>query len=100
MGVAPAVSWVDLILPRCHDCVYDEADITREKLAFVSNVKNIRRGRTEAYNEKCPSAVCTAIEPEAGCNPLWNYTADCAFPSATRNELNGKDAQRATPVTA
>jgi glutamate dehydrogenase (NADP+) len=50
-------------------------DITRQKLALVSNLKNVRRARIEARNEKCPSAVCTAIEPEAGCNPLWNYRA-------------------------
>jgi glutamate dehydrogenase (NADP+) len=57
------------------------------------NLKNIRRGRIKEYAEKYPSAVYTPIDPAADCNPLWNHKADCAFPSATQNEINGKDAQ-------
>jgi glutamate dehydrogenase (NADP+) len=33
------------------------------------------------------------IDPKADANPLWNHKADCAFPSATQNEINGKDAK-------
>jgi glutamate dehydrogenase (NADP+) len=57
------------------------------------NLKNVRRGRIKEYAEKYPSAVYMPIDPAAECNPLWNYKADCAFPSATQNEINGKDAQ-------
>jgi glutamate dehydrogenase (NADP+) len=74
-------------------CIYDESGLTSEKLAFVMNLKNVRRGRIKEYTEKYPSAVYTPIDPAADCNPLWNYKADCAFPSATQNEINGKDAQ-------
>ena len=37
--------------------IYDEAGIDREKLAFLMNLKNVRRGRVKAYVEKYPSAV-------------------------------------------
>jgi glutamate dehydrogenase (NADP+) len=74
-------------------CIYDESGFTSEKLAFVMNLKNVRRGRIKEYAEKYPSAVYMPIDPAAECNPLWNYKADCAFPSATQNEINGKDAQ-------
>jgi glutamate dehydrogenase (NADP+) len=73
--------------------IYDEAGITPEKLAFVMNLKNMRRGRIKEYTDKYPSAVYTPIEAAADCNPLWNFKADCAFPSATQNEISGKDAQ-------
>ena len=33
------------------------------------------------------------MDPAADHNPLWDHKADCAFPSATQNEINGKDAQ-------
>jgi glutamate dehydrogenase (NADP+) len=74
-------------------CIYDESGITKEKLAFVMNLKNVRRGRIKEYTDKHPSAVYTAIDPVADHNPLWNHKADCAFPSATQNEINAKDAQ-------
>ena len=73
--------------------IYDESGITAEKLAFVMNLKNVRRGRIKEYADKYPSAVYTPIDPAADYNPLWNHKADCAFPSATQNEINGKDAQ-------
>jgi glutamate dehydrogenase (NADP+) len=80
-------------LSDSNGCIYDESGITADKLAFVMNLKNIRRGRIKEYAEKYPSAVYTPIDPAADHNPLWNYKADCAFPSATQNEINGKDAQ-------
>lgn len=73
--------------------VYDEAGIDRDKLQFVMELKNVRRGRIKEYAEKYKSAVYTEIDPKADSNPLWNHKADCAFPSATQNEINGKDAQ-------
>jgi len=80
-------------LSDSNGCIYDDSGITAEKLAFVKNLKNVRRGRIKEYVEKYPSAVYTPIDPAADCNPLWNHKADCAFPSATQNEINGKDAQ-------
>jgi glutamate dehydrogenase (NADP+) len=72
--------------------IYDEEGIDAEKLKFVMELKNIRRGRIKDYAEKFKNAVYTQIDSSADCNPLWNHKADCAFPSATQNEINGKDA--------
>ena len=73
--------------------IYDEAGITKEKLNFVMDLKNVRRGRIKEYADKFKSAVYTAIDPKDSHNPLWNYKADCAFPSATQNEINENDAK-------
>ena len=81
-----------LTLSDSNGYIYDEAGIDREKLAFVMDLKNVRRGRMKEYTEKYKSAVFTSIDPNADFNPLWNHKADCAFPSATQNEINGKDA--------
>ena len=72
--------------------IYDEAGITREKLAFVMELKNVRRGRISEYAEKFKGAVFTPTDPKLDHNPLWNHKAQCAFPSATQNEINEKDA--------
>ncbi len=74
-------------------CIYDAEGISREKLAFVMALKNLRRGRIKEYTDKYPAAVYTPADPAADHNPLWNTKADCAFPSATQNEINAKDAQ-------
>jgi glutamate dehydrogenase (NADP+) len=55
-------------------------------------LKNVRRGRIKEYAEKHKSAVYTPVEPGRQHDPLWDYKADCAFPSATENEINEKDA--------
>ncbi|GAB4247300.1 MAG: NADP-specific glutamate dehydrogenase [Thermoleophilia bacterium] len=72
--------------------IYDEAGIDADKLAFVMELKNVRRGRIREYVERYPNAVYTETDPEADHNPLWAHKADCAFPCATQNEINGKDA--------
>ena len=72
--------------------IYDEEGIDRDKLAFVMDLKNVRRGRIKEYAEKYSSAVYTEIDPSAGHNGIWDHNADCAFPSATQNEINAKDA--------
>ncbi|OQY06645.1 MAG: glutamate dehydrogenase [Desulfobacteraceae bacterium 4572_123] len=73
--------------------IYDEAGIDTKKLEYIKVLKNVRRGRIEEYVEKYSSAVYTPVDPALDHNPLWNHKADCAFPSATQNEINGKDAQ-------
>ncbi|MBN1276663.1 MAG: NADP-specific glutamate dehydrogenase [Deltaproteobacteria bacterium] len=73
--------------------IFDEAGIDREKLAFVKRLKNIRRGRISEYIDKYSEAVFTEVDTTLDFNPLWNHKAHCAFPSATQNEINGKDAQ-------
>ena len=56
-------------------------------------LKNVRRGRIKEYTDKYKKAVYTQIEADGEFNSLWNHKADCAFPSATQNEINIKDAQ-------
>ncbi len=73
--------------------IYDERGIDKEKLKFIMDLKNIRRGRIKEYVEKYPHAVFTATSGSDEFNPIWNHKADCAFPSATQNEINDKDAQ-------
>jgi len=73
--------------------VYDEAGIDSEKLEYIKRLKNVRRGRIAEYAEKYPGAVYTPVDPSLDYNPLWNHKADCAFPSATQNEINGTDAR-------
>jgi glutamate dehydrogenase (NADP+) len=72
--------------------VYDEAGIDRERLAFVMELKNVRRGRIEEYADRFKTAVYTPADLKLSYNPLWNHRAQCAFPSATQNEINGRDA--------
>jgi len=73
--------------------IVDEEGITREKLAFVMELKNVKRGRIKEYVDKYPKATYQAAESAAKFNPLWNVKCDVALPSATQNEINGEDAQ-------
>ena len=75
-------------------CIYDEEGITREKLTYIMELKNIRRGRISEYVEEYPQAVYTPADPGLDHNPLWSFPADCAFPCATQNEINSVDAQK------
>ncbi len=72
--------------------VHDPRGIDLEKLQWVMELKNGRRGRIAEYAERFPGATFTATEPGGDHNPLWDIPADCAFPSATENEINAKDA--------
>lgn len=65
--------------------VYDPDGIDTEKLAYVMHLKNVRRGRIKEYAEKFN------CEYREGATP-WSIPCDCAFPSATQNELQGEDA--------
>ena len=73
--------------------VYDPAGFTREKLNFLMKLKNAMRGRVKLYVEQYPEATFVPADPALGYNPLWNHKADCAFPSATQNEINERDAK-------
>jgi glutamate dehydrogenase (NADP+) len=72
--------------------IYDGAGVDPEKLAYIKELKNIRRGRVREYAQKYKDAVYTELDPQGDSNPLWNHKADCAFPSATQNEINAQDA--------
>ncbi len=73
--------------------IYDEAGVDSKKLAFVMELKNVKRGRIKEYADKYKDATYTPLDRERDHNPLWNHKADCAFPSATQNEINAKDAE-------
>ncbi len=65
--------------------IYDPAGIDEEKLAFVMNLKNIRRGRISEYAENY------SVEYFEGKRP-WSVRCEAAFPSATENEVQEEDA--------
>ncbi len=67
--------------------VFDADGIDAEKLAFVMNLKNVKRGRISEYVKQYPSAKFVK-----GQTP-WNEKCDVAMPCATQNELNGEDAK-------
>ncbi len=67
--------------------IYDRDGIDAEKLAWVMDLKNNRRGRIREYVAQYPEA-----EYLHGRSP-WHIPAQCAFPSATQNEINGEDAK-------
>ena len=72
--------------------IYDEEGIDPGKLDFVMRLKNTRRGRIQEYIDKYSEASYTEADGTLDYNPLWDHKADCAFPSATQNEINEKDA--------
>lgn len=67
--------------------VHDPDGIDAEKLDFIKELKNIRRGRIREYTEHFPGS--TFLD---GKRP-WGIPCDCAFPSATQNEINEEDAR-------
>ncbi|WP_010136068.1 NADP-specific glutamate dehydrogenase [Ochrovirga pacifica] len=67
--------------------IFDEEGISQEKLEFVKELKNQKRGRISEYVEKYPSAVYHQGEKP------WSESCEVAFPCATQNELNGEEAQ-------
>ncbi|UCE27180.1 MAG: NADP-specific glutamate dehydrogenase [Candidatus Coatesbacteria bacterium] len=71
--------------------VHDPDGIDDEKLAYVMELKNVKRGRIKEYAEKY-GVTYTGADPKKDHNRLWAVPADCAFPSATQNEINEKDA--------
>jgi glutamate dehydrogenase (NADP+) len=72
--------------------IYDPDGIDREKLAYVLELKNVRRGRVRDYSDRYKKAIFMPTDVKLEHNPLWNIKADCAFPSATQNEITAKDA--------
>jgi glutamate dehydrogenase (NADP+) len=67
--------------------IYDKEGINAEKLAWVMEIKNVQRGRISDYLKKYPTA-----EFHEGKRP-WSVPAQCAFPSATQNEIDAEDAK-------
>jgi len=66
--------------------IYDPDGIDDDKLAFVLDLKNVRRGRIKEYAEKFGVKYLEGERP-------WGIKCDCAFPSATQNEVTAEDAK-------
>jgi glutamate dehydrogenase (NADP+) len=87
MGAKPVT------LSDSNGMIHDPAGIDREKLAWVMELKNQRRGRIQEYASQWKGALYTPTSPMQDYNLLWSIPADCAFPSATQNEINAYDAE-------
>ncbi len=68
--------------------IYDREGITKDKLAYVMQLKNVERGRIDAYVTKYPTAKFYKNKTP------WNEICDIALPCATQNELTGDDAKK------
>jgi len=67
--------------------IHDKDGIDTEKLAWVMDLKNVRRGRIKEYAENFGG-----VEYREGARP-WDVKCDVAFPSATQNEISKADAE-------
>ena len=67
--------------------IYDEEGLNDEKLAFVMELKNVKRGRIKEYVDKYPAATYSEGERP------WGVKCDIALPCATQNELNEDEAK-------
>ncbi|MFH1398018.1 MAG: NADP-specific glutamate dehydrogenase [Candidatus Omnitrophota bacterium] len=67
--------------------IYDSDGISEQKLQFVMELKNVRRGRIKEYADKYGCKYIDGKKP-------WDVKCDMAFPSATQNEIDGNDAKK------
>lgn len=68
--------------------ILDKEGIDADKLAYVMDLKNVKRGRISEYVNKYPNAVFFKGEKP------WSVSCDVALPCATQNELNGENAKQ------
>jgi glutamate dehydrogenase (NADP+) len=73
--------------------IFDPDGIDRDKLAWIMDLKNVRRGRIREYTERFKKGIFMPTDVKLDHNPIWGIKADCAFPSATQNEIRRKDAE-------
>jgi len=66
--------------------IYDKNGLTQEKIDYIKEIKNIRRGRIKEYLNKYPAEYLESKNP-------WSIKADIALPCATQNEISGADAK-------
>lgn len=74
--------------------IHDRAGIDRDKLEWLKDLKNNRRGRIREYTAQFKGSNFTAAQPRPSVNGLWALPVDVALPCATQNELNGEEAER------
>ncbi len=73
--------------------VHDTEGIDHDKLVWIQQLKNERRGRINEYADHFSTASFTPADRALDYNAIWSVPADCAFPCATQNELRIKDAE-------
>jgi glutamate dehydrogenase (NADP+) len=73
--------------------IYDPDGITMEKLDFIMELKNVKRGRISEYADKYNGATFTASDKDSEINLIWDIDADLALPCATQNEISAADAR-------
>jgi len=66
--------------------VYDEKGFNKEKLAFIMELKNVKRGRIKEYADKFGAKYLPGKKP-------WGIKCDVALPCATQNEIDGDEAK-------
>ena len=77
---------IPVTLSDSNGYIYDPDGIDAEKLAFVMELKNVKRGRIKEYAEKYGVKYVDGARP-------WNEKADIALPSATQDEIEEADAK-------
>ena len=65
--------------------IHDKDGVNAEKLAWLMDLKNVKRGRIKEYADKFGAEYLNGKRP-------WGIKCDCAFPSATQNEVGAEDA--------
>ena len=73
--------------------IYDESGIDRQKLAWIMDLKNNKRGRIKEYADHFDGVDYTQSKPEPNHNELWATEVDVALPCATQNEVNEAEAR-------
>jgi glutamate dehydrogenase (NADP+) len=73
--------------------VHDTEGIDREKLSWIMDLKNNRRGRISEYAQEFSSATFTASAPEPASSGIWGVNVDVALPCATQNEIDAEEAK-------
>ena len=73
--------------------IHDPAGIDREKLDWIMDLRNNRRGRISEYADHFDGAIFTKSQPEPASNRLWGVDVDVALPCATQNEINEEEAK-------
>lgn len=67
--------------------IHDKDGITTEKLAWIMDLKNVKRGRIKEYASTFKAEFYEGKRP-------WGIPCDCAFPCATQNEISGEEAKK------
>jgi len=73
--------------------IHDPSGIDRDKLSWIMDLKNNRRGRISEYVNKFDGATFTESEPEPSVSGIWGINVDVALPCATQNEINSGEAE-------